>query len=665
MALISIVYSQLKILIAVIIILAALPIQAKEPRADGDGRASSRIGSDTQTGARGINRLSSAEIETRFRPYFEERANEKRPRNRQGGDGRARDTRRYSAADIIRPSQKDLLILMHRWNDLTPEFRALYKEATAFPPDYDYFISPSGRFRIFYTTQSPDETSAIDNSVDATDTIGYGVSGQPSSWRERQSSDNGVPDYIDMVAFGLDSAWSMIVDRFGFPEPVPTPGPNGETDRYNIIIRNLNPQRYYGITYPQENRPLSPLGFPSHIEINSSWPRSIWGGLGYDRRPYDALLVTAAHEFMHSIQYAMVRTAMLDNLPIGWLEGAAVLMEELAFPDVNDYLQYIDRYFDNPRTVSLVSDFFPYLNGLLFKYLYEKTNPNDSIGLIRDVHFYNRDRVLPPFHPNIEQASQTHTGKSWAELLNAFHTESYFTGSRTKPGMFVSDAELMNFWLSPVRPAETEETRRVLPHSVELFRYTPHTGHPDTLVLNISGHGNTSAAGKIWAASVLVMERGGDSVWIAPVPLDQHGSGYIKLENWREKSGCLLIVTNADGFSERNVTVRMTNSVEDTIKNTPLSILPNVVKRGNTAEPVRITGGNINEVKIFSQDGKLLGYWNGSGRGNAKFEKIWDGTVIWYPSERLAPGVYFVSAVSTRPGSNKKDTRKRKIMVLP
>ncbi|MCL2182199.1 MAG: hypothetical protein FWB85_01855 [Chitinispirillia bacterium] len=647
---------------AALIILIALSAHAKErpPLNDNGSRGLPRAGSSANTDD--ITGLPPAGIEARFRPFFEGRAESRRAYS----DGGKRAGQRQTVRNTIRPSQKDLLIIMRKWDDLTPEFKALYKEATAIPSGLESYVSPSGRFKIFYTA------SGID-SVDATDTIGYGGGG-PSSWRNRYPIPNGIPDYVDVAAFGLDSAWSMIIDRFGFPAPRTTPGPSGETDRYNVLIANLNDENLYGATYPQDGRMSSANGFSSHIEINSSWPSNMWGSMGYDKRPYDAVLVTAAHEFFHAPQYAMVRTVIMDDIPYGWLEGSAVLMEEIAFPEINDYLQYIGGYFRNPARVSLVSNSDEYLNGIVLKYIYEKSNPLDSIGLVKAVHFYNRDNAAPPFHRNIELASQEYAKKSWAELLNRFHAESYFTGKRARrPGTFIGDAELMGAWTLPAADAAAQETKSVRPHSAGFFLYTPQASHADTLVLSISGVRDASITGKTWAANVLVMERDSDSAEIAPVAINQSGSGYFTLENWKDKGGCLLIVTNGSGNSSRSITVKIERSAADidttkpdTLKpNTaPLAILPNVV-RPRQSQTVHISGGEISEITIVSTEGKLLGRWNTNGPGSRDFQSRDDGSVEWTPNRRLTPGIYVISAKSTNPQTGKKESKKRKIMVLP
>jgi len=622
-------FKTIKFVAVILLIALSVPAQAKT-RHFGNNIGNAR----TQGLLDGVDakRFSPSEIEARFRPFLEDRVRERRG----GGFGGFRSTR------AARPSERDLFLLMKAWDNLSAEFRALYSEATAIPKNPDTIISPMGKFKIYYTTTGRD-------SVDVTDTIGYGVKGQPSAWRVRNSASNGIPDYIDEAAFALDSAWSMEIGRFKFPDPITAAG----REYYPIYINLMDD---YGATYPLNKFLGTGAGFSSHIEINSNWSGPDWVNIGYDKRPYDALKVTCAHEFFHAVQYAMVWNRDLDDFPIGWLEGSAVLMEEIAYPEVNDYFQYIGDFFLNPRITLLVDNNYTYMNSILLKYLYEKTNNSDSIGFVRTMHANNADRRGTSFHDNIDRVSESHAKKNWAEALNCFHAESYFTGKkRARPWAFVTDSDSMRSWTIPVALSGAK-TQKVKPYSVELFHYKPQADHPDTLMLNIIGQIDQHITGNTWGASVLVMEKN-DSVRIERVSMNKNGIGYFKLADWKEKNGGLLVVTNASPDTEREITVTPEGegfvNPADTAQNITVTVSHNVVKLRSAKQPIRIFGGGVTEVKIYSPDGKLV--WIGKNSAN--------GAVEWIPDKRLTPGAYFMTATSSNSG--KKNTRKQKIMILP
>jgi len=636
------------ILAAALLLAPALPAKT---RAVQNGDNSSSVSSSG--GINANNALSAADLEARLRPVLEERVNFRR-----GRDGGSKTASAPTSDRNPSIGQRDLFALAKLWNALSPDFRELYEEATAIPKNFDHYISPGGNFKVFYTTVGRD-------SVRSLDTISYGAAGQPDKWRERRSGANGIPDYVDEAAFALDSAWSMEVERFGFPKPKAAPDPSGSAAQYSVVIIKSD---NYGTTYPvaKSSSSASQAGFASYIEVNGNWSGLEWVGTVYNKRPYDALRVTCSHEFFHSIQYSMVWTIDLDNLTFGWLEGSAVLMEEAAFPDINDYLQYVSSYFSNPR-VSLLSDNddYVYMNSILFKYLYEKgIRGGDNIGIVKAVHENNLANRNIAFHQNLTKSVSDQAGRDWAEVLNGFHAESYFTGTRARPWAFVSDAGRMSPWKIPAE-AEADTSANIRTYSMGLFMYKPQPSQGDTLVLSISGQIDASTSGATWGASAIVTEGAGDSATIVPVNIDAKGYGRLALAGWSGKGSCLLVATNA-GQSTRRITVKIGNSdYDETLKISPNKI--NIRK----SNPIRIIGGDISEAMIVSLNGKVIDRWSASGKagsGWSAFRTNLNGSLEWSPvmlRKRTVPGVYFITASSTNPRTGQKSTLRRKVMLLP
>ncbi|MDR2729244.1 MAG: T9SS type A sorting domain-containing protein, partial [Chitinispirillales bacterium] len=490
-------------------------------------------------------------------------------------------------------------------------------------------------------------------------TFRYGAGQECDVWRNTPDK-TGTPDYINEAAFALDSAYTMMVERFGFDEPLNAPDPNGNTDYYTVLIVKQS-SILYGVT-PLGGRD-SNRGFKSHIEINSDWSGREWSDLGYNERPFDALRVTCSHELFHAVQYAVswevLYNVYLDDFPYGWTEGSAVLMEDIAFPEVKDYLQYIDYYFRYPAAISMLNDRNNvYLNSILFKYLYERTNlSGSSIEFIKEMYDNNRAVKNTQFHQNLEMVSKSQTSKTWAETLNGFHAESYFTGSRAKAGKFITDSEKMRSWPIPQRSSDQPLKRTVKPYGAEFFWYTPQPNHPDELVFSFSGQ----VDGTQWALSALVIERN-NSAAIVPITMNENGGGEFTLAQWHDKQGVLFIVTNGSpNTGGREITVKienLTDTAEPQIAS--VKIYPNTVSL-RSKKPVNITGGKISDVKIYTADGKLAGYWNSNAK-TVNFTTDKD-TIKWVPKSAnkgaLLPGTYYITATS------QKSSKKAKIMILP
>jgi hypothetical protein len=103
------------------------------------------------------------------------------------------------------PQESDFLRLAREWNNLSSEFKALYKQASRIPDSFSVYNSPGGNFEIYFTTSGPDSVNPIDL---------YGF--RSENWSKKTEQSNGIPDYIDEVAWALDSCWSALSNRFGF-----------------------------------------------------------------------------------------------------------------------------------------------------------------------------------------------------------------------------------------------------------------------------------------------------------------------------------------------------------------------------------------------------------------------------------------------------------------
>ncbi|MEX2477193.1 MAG: MXAN_6640 family putative metalloprotease [Gracilimonas sp.] len=167
------------------------------------------------------------------------------------------------------------------------------------------YISPSGKFEIFYHTSGPNSVSIVDE----------------------KNGGNGIPDYIDRVAESADSSYRHQVLNIGYPDPIPA------GSAYEVYVEQAGGA--YGYTRISSG---SPGG--TFIVINNSF-----AGFPPNTHPdgdiVGAIYATMAHEFKHSIQYAQNNWNGNSDL---WAEMDATLMEEVVYDDVNDYYNYIDNF---------------------------------------------------------------------------------------------------------------------------------------------------------------------------------------------------------------------------------------------------------------------------------------------------------------------------------
>ncbi|MCC5906475.1 MAG: T9SS type A sorting domain-containing protein [Balneolaceae bacterium] len=159
------------------------------------------------------------------------------------------------------------------------------------------YLAPSGNFIFYYETE--------------------GIHAVPPD----DLNQSGVPDYVARAAFAADSTYSYMIDKRGFQDFV-------RDEPYEISFRNMGP---YGTT--------TMTGSTSRIAIHNNFE-----GFPPNTHPegnqIGSLYVTIAHEMKHASQVATNRWRG-DAGSFDWIEMDATFMEEVIFPDANDYYNYI------------------------------------------------------------------------------------------------------------------------------------------------------------------------------------------------------------------------------------------------------------------------------------------------------------------------------------
>ncbi|MBD3419929.1 MAG: hypothetical protein GF398_07425 [Chitinivibrionales bacterium] len=448
--------------------------------------------------------------------------------------------------------QLDLHIIARQWKNLSPAFKKTYLRALAIPADFRMYASPGGNFEIYYTTNP-----AHGEAVDTADTFGY----SSQNWREKVNAPNGIPDYIDIVAWGMDSTWSMEIERFGFVKPVAADRSRGDPSKYNVIIGNVGAGNY-GLTYPGDPISAQAVGFSSHFTIRNNWAG--WEQFGYDTMPSSGIFVTAAHEFFHSIQYAMTHQLSnggeLDDFPFSWLEGTATMMEELAFPEIDDYHQYSTGFFGNPYS-GLLDDKnnaipnYVYRHSLLMLYLYYHAYATPGINFVRNVHVTNY-ATKTGFIQNLQQAGDS-TLHDWYGLLHRFHRASYFTGARADTTRFIPDAGAFDEWRVDIDSLDETNsiTKSVADWGMQAFAYACDAAQNEKLDIVFVGSDSALLPAPFEAS--LIMHRADttrqDSIVSIKVSKDLLGK--IEVFPVSQFSRLVMMVTNGDVDRNRQASV--------------------------------------------------------------------------------------------------------------
>ncbi len=222
----------------------------------------------------------------------------------------------------------------------------------------DSLASPSGRFMIYYDTNS---TTADSNTTLA---------------------------FAEQAAVEADSAYAFEIQDLGYTAPEFT-----SDNHYNIYLAPLHSgDRAYGATYTYRQLSSSPSGnerWRTFTQVDDQFHSHVYATLGYD-----ALRITIFHEFFHATQFSGYGTP--PSLPnyIYFQEMSSVWMEWLSTPRVKDYLQYVGSYLSHLNLeFDLPVDVGEYGEYLYFAYL---TKRFQDTSIIKKIWTYYRDSSTDP-----------------------------------------------------------------------------------------------------------------------------------------------------------------------------------------------------------------------------------------------------------------------------
>ena len=276
--------------------------------------------------------------------------------------------------------------------NLSADFQARLGKLAQRRPDVQHdILSPSGRFRVHYDTEGRHAVSPTDDDA------------------------NGIPDYIDLTMAVLDSVWVLEIDQLGY-NPPPSDKGLGGGDEYDAYVIELD-GGYYGFAYPES---VGAVTTSSYLEIDNNFTDP-----GYKQtRELDALRVTIAHEFHHAIQFGYYAT--FDGS--WWQESTSTWMEEVAYPQIDDYLQYLTYFLGEPQR-ALNSGVYRSLHtygSAIFSFFLDQRYGRElnrliweEVGQRKSVNLDHFDRVIRQVEPG-----------GLGVVMGEFAVWNYFTNNR-------------------------------------------------------------------------------------------------------------------------------------------------------------------------------------------------------------------------------------------
>lgn len=142
---------------------------------------------------------------------------------------------------------------------------------------------------------------------------------------------NGVPDYVEQVASTAESVYAVENGTLGWlaPKPDGTRGGDPRVDVYLVQLRG----EIFGYAAPDVGQ--SGRSRYSYLVVDDDYSTAEFPGTA----PLTDLQVTLAHEYNHVLQFGYD-----VGQDLWFYEASAVWIEDHVYPDLNDYLRYIQRW---------------------------------------------------------------------------------------------------------------------------------------------------------------------------------------------------------------------------------------------------------------------------------------------------------------------------------
>jgi hypothetical protein len=222
------------------------------------------------------------------------------------------------------------------------------------------------------------------------------------------------------VAIAADSSFNFEVNYLGYP-PTPSDNGGGGDNRCDIYITDASGA--YGFT--TADQPLGDERYTTFIQIHYSFE-------GFPTEGLNAMRVTVAHEFHHTIQMGNYILRFSD---VFFHELTSVSMEEFVYDDVNDYYFYMGHYFNHPEKAFGTNPGYT-VDGydLAIWNIFLKDKFGFDI-IKRQWQLMAQNRALEAIDISLNEI-----GTTFGSKLNEFGIWTYFTSFRTLSGKYFEEA---------------------------------------------------------------------------------------------------------------------------------------------------------------------------------------------------------------------------------
>ncbi|MEK7146552.1 MAG: fibronectin type III domain-containing protein, partial [Patescibacteria group bacterium] len=154
---------------------------------------------------------------------------------------------------------------------------------------------------------------------------------------------DGISNVIELLAESAEESWDVVIEDMNYEEPVP------DGSKLTVILDDRNE-----------------FLFPGAIGVTTLLSDGVTPVVAVDPWLTDGILeVTMAHEFFHSVQFGYDPGFASTYSGINFAEASAVWVEDVVYDEVDDYLNYLESFFNYPD-YSIFASIVP--DGTLYEY---------------------------------------------------------------------------------------------------------------------------------------------------------------------------------------------------------------------------------------------------------------------------------------------------------
>jgi len=228
--------------------------------------------------------------------------------------------------------------------------------------------------------------------------------------------------FADSAAAIFDHVWAVEVDSLGYPAPVTDV--DGCLHLYLVDLATM-----YGYTVPDRS---TGTGIGSYMVCDNDFLDPAFGTRGIN-----GLRVTLAHEFFHTIQFKL----RLDSFHSYFYEWSSTWMEEVVYPQINDYFWYLPGFFDQPEaSIRTMDGVREYATGILLMMIDREWGRSVIQRCWQDFSAVDQDPFV------LLQTELAGQGVPVDSLAGTFLCWNLLTGDRAVHGFGYPDAPYFPAW---------------------------------------------------------------------------------------------------------------------------------------------------------------------------------------------------------------------------